>query len=476
MSDALLFWLGAGLLTAIAVVALLRPLFRPRGAMPKRTLYDLAVYRDQLAEVERDVARGVLNAEQAAAARLEIERRILSTATDDPTDGKPAAQGVQAKGVRWTAAAIAICLPVVALGLYLHLGTPGLLSSTPRTATGPAVPQEGGPGDMEALVEQLARRMAEAPDDPRGWLLLARSYATLGRYQDSAAAYAAAIAHGAAEGPEGAEVQSAYGEVLTAAANGQITVAAQGAFEAALVKDPKDPRARFYLALAEAQKGRVEKALEAWVVLEAEAPPDAPWRATVTAQIEQAAAELGLDPPKLPGRRPPPPAAAVPPGPSEEDAAAAADMTPAERDAFIRAMVDRLAARLAEEPNDLDGWKRLAESYSVLGEAAKAEAAWSRAAALAPDDVRVQLAYAQAIYQARTDEGPLPPAFARAVEKVRALDPTNALGLYLAGIAASEAGDQAGARRLWQELAARLPEGSPERIELEARIAALPEP
>jgi cytochrome c-type biogenesis protein CcmH len=149
-------------------------------------------------------------------------------------------------------------------------------------------------------------------------------------------------------------------------------------------------------------------------------------------------------------------------------------MTPQERDAFIRGMVGRLAARLETEPNDLDGWTRLAQSYGVLGETAEAEAAWGRAAALAPDNVDVQLGYAQAIYQGHGEEGPMPPAFAETVAKIRALDPANPLGLYLAGLVASDSGDPATARRLWQELAARLPEGSPERAELEARIAALP--
>src|SRR5690606_28612133 len=113
------------------------------------------------------------------------------------------------------------------------------------------------------------------------------------------------------------EVQSAYGEALAAAVGGQITVAAQTAFETALEIDPAEPRARFYLALADAQKGRVQEALDAWVALEAEAPADAPWRPAVTAQIEQAAAELGLDPATLPGRaaKPAPPTGFTP-GPS----------------------------------------------------------------------------------------------------------------------------------------------------------------
>jgi cytochrome c-type biogenesis protein CcmH len=160
--------------------------------------------------------------------------------------------------------------------------------------------------------------------------------------------------------------------------------------------------------------------------------------------------------------------------PAEEDVAAASEMTAEDRDAFIRSMVDRLAARLESEPNDRDGWTRLARAYGVLGDSAKAEESWARAAALAPEDVDVLLGYAQAIREAHVDDAPMPAAFAETVAKIRTLDPGNTLGLYLAGLAASNAGDPATARRLWQELAARLPEGSPERAELEARIATLP--
>jgi cytochrome c-type biogenesis protein CcmH len=478
VSGELLFWLGAGLLTALAVLALLRPLLAPRGdTATARAPYDLAVYRDQLAEVERDLARGVLTPEAAEAARTEIERRILAAADAPARMAGPAPAGrgaVPRRLPKMLAGTIAVVLPLLALGVYVQLGAPGL----------PGAPVAERPvatdSDMAVLVDQLAQRMAERPDDVRGWLLLARSYGSLGRYQDSATAYAAAIAHGA----EGAEVQSAYGEALTAAANGQITVAAKMAFDAAVAQDPGEPRARFYLALAKAQAGKLDEALADWVTLEAQAPADAPWRGAVTAQIEQAAAELGLDAVALPGRvaLAPPPEPAEPSldesggesGPSATDMATAADMTPEERDAFIRSMVASLAARLETTPDDLEGWLRLARAYGVLGEAEMAQDAWARAAALAPDNVEVLLGYAQAIRDASVEEAPLPPEFAATVAKARAIDPENPLGLYLGGLAESAAGNTEAARGLWEKLRALLPEGSPERAEIDARLAGLP--
>lgn len=459
MNAGWLFWLAAGLLTALAVLALLRPLLKPRPATPvERTPYDIAVYRDQLAEIERDLARGVITAEAAAAARLEIERRILAAA--EPAGAAGAAGTTQAP--RWVAPAIAGLLPVIALAVYMALGAPGLPGQ-------PAAERQIASDDMGALVEQLARRMAANPGDVRGWLLLGRSYASLGRYEDSAKAFAAAIAQGAT----GAEVQADYGEALTAAAGGQVTVAAQTAFNAALAEDPGNARARFYLAFAKAQSGKAEEALADWVKLEAEAPPDAPWRPIVTAEIERTAAALGLDPAGLPGRRAPVAEGGVP-SPDAADMAAAAGMTPEERDAFIRSMVERLASKLRQTPEDLDGWLRLARSYAVLGESSKARDAWARAAALAPERADVLLGYAEAIREAHTEEASLPPEFAATVAKARAIDPDNPLGLFLGGLAESAAGNVAVARELWETLRQRLPEGSPERAEIEARLAALP--
>lgn len=453
-----LFWLAAGLITALAVLALLRPLLKPRPAAPvERTPYDVAVYRDQLAEIERDLARGVITAEAAAAARLEIERRILAAA-----DPAAAPEAATAQAPRWVAPAVAGLLPVVALAVYMTLGAPGLPGQ-------PAAERQLASSDMSVLVEQLARRMAENPNDVRGWLLLGRSYASLGRYADSATAFAAAIAHGA----EGAEVQADYGEALTAAAGGQVTVAAQTAFNAALAEDPENTRARFYLAFAKAQSGKPEEALTDWVKLEAEAPPDAPWRPIVTAEIERTAAALGLDAAQLPGRRAPAPEGGVP-SPDAADMAAVAEMTPEDRDAFIRSMVERLASRLQQAPDDIEGWLRLARAYTVLGESIQARDAWARAAALAPQRADVLLGYAEAIREAHTEEGSLPPEFAATVAKARAIDPENPLGLFLGGLAESAAGNVAAARALWETLRQRLPEGSPERAEIEARLEALP--
>ncbi|WP_119460730.1 c-type cytochrome biogenesis protein CcmI [Rhodospirillaceae bacterium SYSU D60014] len=461
----MLFWIIIGGMTAAAMGLLLRPLLRGGRAEERPAAPDLAIYRDQLAEIERDVGSGLLSPEEAAAARLEVERRILAAA---PAESTPAT--TPPRRHRGAAAALAVALPLLALGLYLQLGAPNLahLPGTADPVRMTQAPGEATEANMGALVERLAQRMAEDPSNLEGWLLLGRSYGTLGRYREAAAAYEEAIARGA----DGAEVQSAYGEALTAAQDGQVTEPAVRAFEAALAADPAEPRARFYLALARAQAGRLDEALAMWVALEADTPADSPARAVIGAQIDQVARQLGRDPAELPGRV----AEAAPPempAPSAEDMQTAEAMSPEDRAAFIRGMVERLAARLQDSPDDLDGWVRLARSYEVLEEAEAARDAWQRATALAPNRVDLLLGYAGAILAAGPEGAPLPEAFGETVDRVRALDPKDPLGLYFSGLAAAEAGDTTEARDLWTALLAQLPEGSAEHADLQRRIEAL---
>jgi cytochrome c-type biogenesis protein CcmH len=262
-----------------------------------------------------------------------------------------------------------VALPAAALGLYLVLGAPGV-PSVPfaQRPTAEPVPQ-----DMALLVERLAARMAETPDDPEGWRLLGRTYLQLNRPEEAVAALRQALARGA----DGPSAWASLGEALVAANQGLIVAEAREAFAAVLKRDPGDPRARYYAGLALAQDGRPHEALETWVALAADGPADAPWREVVMAQIARAAEDLGMAPddPALAGL-------ARTPGPSAAQVEAATEMSPEARDAMIRSMVDGLAARLEQEPGDLDGWLRLSRAYAVLGEPERAKAAVDRAAEL----------------------------------------------------------------------------------------------
>ena len=372
------FWLLVGALSALVIAVLLWPLLRRPADTAARGEYDLAVYRDQLAEVERDVARGVLSPDQADAARTEIERRILALAGQAGDEGhagsleaapsrSPDRQG------RLIAAGLAVVLPAAAFGLYLLLGAPG----HPSAPFAERAPPESAPQDMLRLVDRLARRMAETPDDLQGWVLLGRSYAGLGRYDEAVEALRQAVERGV----EDPEIWAALGEALVAANGGRVVPGARKAIATALEGDPANPRARYYQALGLVQDGRLREALDRWVALAADAPADAPWQGVVRRQIAETAASLGLDPddPALAAPR------SAPRGPSRADVEAVAELSPDEQAAFIRSMVDGLAARLEGEPDDLEGWIRLARAYVVLGEAERAERAVERATQLVAD-------------------------------------------------------------------------------------------
>lgn len=366
------FWIIAGVLAAFAAAALLRPLLRQVEETLPRAAYDMGVYRDQLTEIERDVERGVLNPDQATAARTEIERRMLAATDSNPEIPIPPKGGAS----RLLAVAILLFLPLMGGGLYLLLGSPGLPSlpfAERPPPPEPAARDQAAAAQMSELIVRLTQRLAENPDDRDGWLLLGRSHAELGQFDKAVESYRQAIAQGFGD----AETQSALGEVLTAANGGAVVPEARQAFAAALEQDPADPRARYYAGLALAQEDRLQDAIGVWTSLLRQSPPDAPWRPIVEEQITQASKTLGIAPPAIPS--------GPPDMPSTADRQAVEDMTAEGQAAFIRSMVERLATRLEEQPDDFDGWLRLARAYAVLGERDQAETALERAAGLIRD-------------------------------------------------------------------------------------------
>ncbi len=369
------FWLAAGALSAFAIALLLWPLLRRPAATTAapRQAYDLNIYQDQLTEIAGEATEGRLDAEQAVAARAEIERRLLAT----EESGGPAEPRAIGRAVTWSlAAALCFAIPLAAIGLYLLLGNPGSQSMPFAERPVPEAPAERAAGPaMEALTQRLAARLAEEPDNRAGWMLLGRSYAQIEQFDAAAETYRQAIA----QGFDDFEVQSALGEMLTVQAGGTIGPEARNAFAAALAEDPQNPRALYYAGLALAQDGRAQEAIDLWLGLLRQSTAEAPWRPVVVQQIKEAAASLGIEAPALPVAATPEADAA--PGPSAADVEAAGQMSAADRAAFIRSMIARLAERLEAEPGDFQGWLRLAQAYGVLGERDQAENALSRAEA-----------------------------------------------------------------------------------------------
>ena len=371
-------WIVFILMVAAALAVVLFPQLRKRRRkLASRRDYDVAVYADQLRELKSDVERGVLSADEETQARLEIERRVLDADATQTTGGKKAGLPIfSAVG----ASVLLAFIPGFAVGIYLWQGSPevaGQFAEIPPIAA--AAPLQAP--EIGFAVEDLAARLRDEPDDLDGWLLLGRTYVVLGRHSEAVGAYR----HAAGLAPGDASIQSRLGESMVMAAEGFVTPAARGMLEGALGVDGSDPAARYYLALADAQAGRLLEAFEGWRALARDAPADAPWLDDVRGRLAGLAGELGLDMDEAMAGVPAAPAASrmAARGPSQEDIAAAAEMAPEERSAMIRGMVEGLAARLEENPNDAEGWLRLARSYEVLGESDQAARARTRAQAAA---------------------------------------------------------------------------------------------
>jgi len=368
-------------LTAIALAMLLVPLFRRRGGAASREDYNLAVYKDQLAEVERDLARGVLAAGESEAARAEIARRILAL--------KPAEAETGPGRVRAAAIVAILLLPLAAGALYWRLGSPALPD---QPFDGRAAANLPGAADrthisMDDALARLRAHLRDHPEDLTGWLLLGRSELGLGHYPEAAEAYR----HAADLSGQRADIAGDWGEAQVLAAGGTVTPAAQEAFTAGLGDPETASRSRYYLALARMQEGDIKGALQAWRDLAAEAPPGADWLPLVQQRMSEAARALGIDPATVNGTTGAPADAAV-----AAAAKATASAPPEARQAMILAMVDKLAARLEKEPADVAGWARLGRSYMVLNEPEKAREAYARALKLKPNDTALQQALAEA--------------------------------------------------------------------------------
>ncbi|MSP88683.1 MAG: c-type cytochrome biogenesis protein CcmI [Alphaproteobacteria bacterium] len=470
-----MLWLGMAAISIAVMALVLWPALRARVDADERTDYGLRVFKDQLDEIARDRAAGHFSEDQAAAARVEVERRLLAAAADRPP---PPDKPIGARGARISAAAAVLALPALGFVLYLAVGQPDK-PDQPLALRNLRHP-DAQAGEIADMVERLRTRLQTEPGDIEGWMMLGRSYRVMGRLPESAEAYREAAQR--SDGDPAA--LSAYGEALIYASDGVVTPPAQAAFSETLRKQAGDPRARFYLALARVQAGDVAGGLADWRALDADSPADAPWLTTLRERIAEATRMLNLDLARLPplARAPqapamsPPVASAPPRGPSQADMQAAQGMAPQDRNAMIRGMVEGLAQRLEENPNDRDGWLRLARAWTVLGEAHKARVAEARAAGLtapAPERVDALLDQARALFPADGNPDRVPPAFTALMRRILALDPEQPEALYHVGLAEAAAGNKPQARQLWTRLLAKSPPGSPGYAEVKRRLDGL---
>jgi cytochrome c-type biogenesis protein CcmH len=454
-----MIWLALAVLTIAVLALLLVPLLRRQSGAAQRLGYDVAVYKDQLAEVDRDLDRGILTLEQAEGVRAEVQRRMLTAAEADKIGSSVTDKTLETgRRLRLVVAMLVLVLvPGGALYIYVALGAPGLPAQ-------PFVERLNSPQfKMASMIEKLQAQLQQSPD-PKGFVILAGSLRQMGRMEEAVEAYRQAIALGAS----GADVYSSLGETTAMASRGGVGPDARQAFLQALAQDPKDPRARFYLGLSKAQIGKPDEAIAIWRDLQNDTPPNAPWREMLEQQIAKLAAESKLDPAQI-----------APKAPSLEGAAAVAVSPPSgpaatqDQNEMIQRMVAGLAAKLQQNPNDVDGWIKLSRSYRVLNQFDKAKEAANKAIALKPNDSEPLMTLADAQLASASDDK-LPADFLTSMGKILALSPDNNDALYYVGAGEAQAGHAAQARALWTKLIAKLPADSPDRADLQKQLDELP--
>lgn len=383
------FWITTAAMGLSAALILGLVILRSRAGHDTAADYDVRVYRDQLKEVERDLARGVINAGDADRIRVEISRRIL--AADSATQGEASKAGPH--GITQTGVALGLGLALMsgAFALYQSLGAPGygdlalverfeiaetLRRDRPSQEQAESSLPETPPlaelsPDYIALVEQLRATVGNRPDDLQGHRLLAQSEGRLGNFS---AAYKAQERVISLMGDDArAQDYADYADMLILAAGGYVSPEAEAALQATLQREQNNGPARYYTGLMMSQTGRPDVTFRIWEDLLSSSQPDASWVPPIRAQIEEIAFRAGVN------YRLPPEGSAPTRGPSAGDIEAAGSMTPAERMEMIEGMVGGLSSRLSTEGGPPSDWARLISALVVLGRANQAIAVYDNA-------------------------------------------------------------------------------------------------
>lgn len=385
-----MIWLIFALLTGVAVMAVLLPLAL-RGEAKDASAADIAFFEEQIAEIAREKEEGRLDPVEAEAARAEAARRLLRAEAAPKTGARGSRKAALA------AAALAIvAVPAVSIPLYLYLGKVDM-PDMPLTARLETQPEKS---DLAGAVARIEQHLREHPEDGRGFEVVAPYYLRAGRGEEAIDAYEKALTLLGAT----SERHASLGQARMIVAEGKVTPAARKDFEAALALDASNVMAAYYLGLGAQQAGEKDKAVEIFSKLEAEAPSDAAYLPAVRQRLAELRGESA--PPAAPFAQAAPesgglargpvaqgPVAQGPAaqgGPASEQGRAIAAMPAEQRQAAIRTMVDRLASRLENQGDDVEGWLRLIRAYSVLAETEKAKKALTDARkALAGKDAEV---------------------------------------------------------------------------------------
>ena len=379
-------WFMMMILCSAAAVAVSFPLIR-RYEARDGAAEEAAVYQDQIKEVDRDLIAGTIAEPEAKVAKAEIERRLEAVAKDRvPSQPLPNS---------WRLVALAASAGLLILGginLYAYMGEPNMPSAIPprpmqqaavQQQTQPAQQAQANdagqgaaatPNQVDVMIGKLKDKLTADPNNAEGWRMLGWAFFNTQHWQESADAYAKALALD----PNNVDYKSALAESIIQAAQGVVTPKAQELIADVLLKAPKDLRARFYDALGHEQSGDQQGALDRWSALLADAPADAAWRDDVKQRVADLGKAMGKDVSSLLKVAPPPAATAAP------QAAAP------EKDAMVAGMIAKLAQKLEANPKDRDGWAMMIRSLIVTGDKKGADEALAKALDIFKDDTSTQ--------------------------------------------------------------------------------------
>lgn len=473
-----MLWAIFAILCLAVIAILVFPLWRGRKNALPRAEYDFMVYRSQLAEIEQEIADGLLTPEQAEGARAEVYRRMLAAEDEELKMPLRARRGSRVG--RWIAmGSIALLVPLGALMIYHSLGSPNL----------PGKPYywriHNDPDFVSAATADKMAAMLQASPSAAGYQQLGRMYFVTRQYQQAADADRRAIDLGAND----AATWSELGEALVMSNGGMVVPDAMKAFVSAIQIEPRSERSKFYLGLSEAQIGNLREAVAIWKDLEKLSDPSAPWLPMVREHIAVFSKQGGFDPQSVPPSPPDLTAINTALGamnkalhltggmPTDGSATSPQGATTApsalNRDTMIRAMVQQLADRMQRTPKDVAGWQRLAHAYVVLGDLGKARAAAERAVSLKPDNIGVQMSLAE-VQKAAAPNEDAPKDYVATMEKVLRLDGENVQALYYVGLDKARSGQMAQARALWKKALTLIQQDDPLAGSIRARLKSLP--
>jgi len=374
----MMFWPLFIALFLLALSFVLVPLLRSRnkGIVSPHSKQNVEVYKAQLRELDADLKNGLLGDAEADTARLEIERRLLKAVAEKDTSHEKK-QGVSTAFL----ITVTVLLLLVSATIYLYIGMPGMrdfaLKDQRHSVMQREAKNEKSP-QIHQEISEIQQHLQQKPEDVLAWR-------ALGQYQsqlDNRAAAAQAFQHWYELEPDNIDAAVVYSESLIMLSNGRVGPAALLVLNKAQKMQPRNPGVRHYLAMAHYQAGRVEQALADWKALEAESKPGVPWLRQLRAWIRRAESDLGIETAK---------SSDVVPEISAADRKAIQDMSGEDQLAMIKSMVGRLQGKMDQNPDNIEGWVRLAKAYMVLGQKEDAIRSLEQAVKYAPQDLKPQL-------------------------------------------------------------------------------------